>query len=267
MLQEILKELGLPENAIRIYLRLLETGASSARQLSENLNIPRPSAYDHLKLLIKSGLAVEHEQENKKVFGVDDVKNLSRLLKSRIQALEKNDRELAQLLPTLATQTKSLEPKIRFYSGAEGIRQVLNDLLWYQDIETLTMWPISEMVEVLSKEYLEELNRRRIKQHISIRGIWPRDKIVDFKNHPYLGVGKGHLRELRTAPPGMTWNMSYWLYADKVAFISSRKELFGFVIHSHDFMTLIRAQFEVIWKISKPITPQPQYTDAFLKTI
>lgn len=110
------------------------------------------------------------------------------------------------------------------------------------------MWPISEMVDILGREYIADLNRRRIRQKISIRGVWPRDKSVDLKEHPFLGIGKGHLRELRFAPKEMIWNMSCWLYADKVAFISSRQEFFGLVIHSKDFVELQKAQFEVIWK-------------------
>lgn len=266
MIYKILKEAGIPEIASLIYEELL-TGPSSARQLAEKLNIPRPSVYDNLKLLMKNGLVVERHEENKKIFGVDDIKNLPHLFQSKIERLKKHADELEELLPTLTKQAKSFEPKIKFYAGPEGIKQVLSNLLWYNNIETLTMWPISEMAEILGKEYLINLNRRRIRQGISIRGIWPQDKTVKFKDYPFLGVGKGHLRELRLAPKEMTWQMSYWLYADKVAFISSKKELFGFVVHSHDFATLIKAQFEVIWKISKPIQPQPQYTDAFLKTV
>ena len=82
-----------------------------------------------------------------------------------------------------------------------------------------------------------------------------------------MGVGKGFLRELRLAPKTMSWNMSYWLYADKVAFISSRAESFGFLIHSRDFAELIKTQFETIWPLCKPIAPQPQYTDRFLATL
>ncbi|MFA6547897.1 MAG: helix-turn-helix domain-containing protein [Candidatus Magasanikbacteria bacterium] len=267
MIEKILKEIGFSDNSVRIYDRLLESGFSSARQLAENLNLPRPTVYDGLKVLINSGLVIEKEEENKKLFSVDDVKNLQHLVRSRIENLKKNDQAISDLLPNLISKTKALEPKIKFYSGVAGIKQVLKDMLWYKDIETLTMWPISEMVEILGKEYLEDLNRRRIKQGISIRGIWPRDKAVDFKTHPFLGVGKGHLRELRLAPKSMTWNMSYWLYADKVAFISSRAESFGFVIHSRDFVDLIKTQFEVIWPLSKPIKAQPQLTDKFLRTV
>lgn len=267
MIHKILKEVGIPETASLVYEQLLETGPSSARQLAEKLNIPRPSVYDHLKLLIKNGLAVEQLEENKKVFSIDDVKNLPHLFQSKIEQLKEQEGRLKKLLPTLTKQARLLEPKIKSYSGSEGIKQVLNNLLWYNNIETLTMWPISEIVAVLGEGYLAGLNRRRIRQGISIRGIWPRDKSVNFKDYPFLGVGKGHLRELRLAPAGTTWQMSYWLYADKTAFISSAKELFGFVVHSHDFVTLIKAQFEIIWKVSKPIPPQPQYTDAFLKTV
>jgi len=75
------------------------------------------------------------------------------------------------------------------------------------------------------------------------------------------------MREIRYAPKGMTWDMGYWMYDDKVAFISSQKELFGFVVHSRDFANLMRAQFHALWQISKPAKPEPQHTDVFLKNL
>lgn len=267
MIKKILNDIGLPDNSSRIYMRLLETGHSSARQLAENLNIPRPTVYDNLKLLIKNSLVVEKEEENKKIFGIDDVKNLQNLITLKIDSLKSDQQKIIDVLPDLKLGFKSLEPKIKFYSGTEGIKQVLKDLLWYENIESLTMWPINEMVKILGAEYLENLNIRRIRQKISIRGIWPQNKSVNFKDYPFLGIGKEHLRQLRFAPKSMSWNMSYWLYADKVAFISSEQEYFGFIVHSRDFAELLKSQFEVIWKLSKPIKPQPQYTDKFLEKV
>lgn len=267
MLHNLFQEFGLSKNAETIYDRLLTNGASSARQLAENLNIPRPSVYDHLKILIKHGLVVEKDEENKKIFAVDNVNNLPKLIQRKIESLQIEEKKIREALPDMMKHIKSVEPKIRFYSGVNGVKQVLHDLMWYQDIDTITMWPISEMIDLLGKEYMEDLNRKRIKNRISIRGIWPKDKLIDFKAYPFMGVGKGFLRELRTAPKGMTWNMSYWVYEDKTAFISSKDETFGFVIQSRDFANLMRAQFEMIWPLSKPIKPQPKYTDSFLKTI
>jgi hypothetical protein len=85
-----------------------------------------------------------------------------------------------------------------------------------------------------------------------LRAIWPKDANIDTKERPYLSADEEHLRELRFAPVGMTWNMGYWMYGDKVAFLSSEKEGFGFVVQSKDFANLIKLQFEEIWKISTP---------------
>lgn len=267
MLKKVFQEIGLSDNANRIFMRLLESGPTPARRLAENLNIPRPSVYDNLKILIKHGLVVEREEENKKVFQIDNIRNLQIILKDKINYLTNQEKETKNILDNFSKNSNNIEPKIKFYSGIDGIKQVLKDMLWYENIETLTMWPISEMIEILGKEYLADLNRKRIRQNISIKGIWPQDKAVNLKEYPFLGVGKRHLRELRLAPKNMLWNMSYWLYEDKVAFISSRQEGFGFVIHSKDFSELIKTQFEVIWKISKPIKPESLHTDPFLKTV
>jgi len=267
MLQNILKNIGLSETTSRIYLRLLELGTTSARQLAENLNIPRPSVYDNLKILIRLGLVTELEQDNKKLFQVDDINNLSRLVKDKIENLQQQEKKIKQIMPTLSRQLDYLEPKIKFYSGAEGIRRALNDLFWYENIETLCIWPISEMIEVLGADYLLENNRKRIKRKISIRAVWPQDKVVKFKQFPFLGVSKEFFREIRLASKDMTWNMGYWLYADKVAFISSRKESFGFTVHSRDFTELMKSQFELVWPLCQKIKVNPKDTESFLKSL
>lgn len=267
MLQDILKNIGLPETATRIYLRLLESGLASARQLAENLNIPRPSVYDNLKILIAQGLVVEQEKENKKLFQPAAAKNLSYLVKNKIENLQKQDQALQRIIPTLGKKFDYLEPKIKFYHGQEGVRRAVNDILWYENIVTLCVWPISEMLAVLGPEWLAEHNRKRIRKKIYLRTIWPPDKAVKFKQFPFLGVSPEFHREIRLAPKGMSWDMGYWLYEDKVAFISSRQESFGFTVASRDFAELIRSQFELVWPLSQKIKVDAKDTAGFLKTV
>lgn len=267
MLRQIFEDLGLSDNAHRIYAHLLENGACSVRILSQTLNIPRPSVYDTLNVLIKNGLVLEREEENKKFFQIDDAENLSRLLAERAAKLDTRRKEFEKALPGLAKGMTSVEPRIRFYAGVEGVKQVLNNVLLTKNVESLSMWPIREMVDLLGTEYFEALNRRRIKNRISIRAVWPPDRKVPFKDYPFVGTGKGHMRELRIAPKGFHADMGYWICGDKVAFISSRKESFGFSIHSRDFADMLRSQFEMAWKASTPLTSDPKDTDAFLKTV
>ncbi|TAK57954.1 hypothetical protein EPO17_00660 [Patescibacteria group bacterium] len=268
MLQKLFKEIGLSENTRSVYSYLLEHGASSARQIADGLGIPRPSVYDQITILKSHDLATERIQENKKLFQIDDIKNLPRLIKEKIALLEKEEKHLEAILPRLLKHSESIAPKIKFYSGVHGVKQVLNEFCWQQNAETAAFWATKEMIAVLGKEYFEDLNRRRIRQNIYTRGLWPDDKKVSLKEYPCFGVSEGFLREIRIAPKGITWDMSYWLYGeDKVAFVSSRQETFGFVIHSKDFYNTMKAQFEAVWSTSKPLKSEPRYTDAFLETV
>jgi len=264
MIEKTLAELGFAENTIAVYSRLLELGSASARQLAENVGMPRPSVYDHLKILLEQGLIVEANEEGRKMFRTNDVKHLKALIKDKIEILEDEKKKIDKFAPLTKT---GLEPKVRNFYGAEGIKQILKDFAWYEDTEILTMWPVKEMIAVLGNYALESFNKRRIKNNNSIRAIWPQDKMISLPQYPFIGVGEKHLRQLRIAPKSTTWNMGHAIYFDKVSFISSRNEAFGFIVQSKDFADLMRVQFEAIWKISKPIKYTPPKKDSFLETL
>lgn len=267
-LQPLFAQLGISEQAYRVYMHLLEHGSSGARTLAVNLSIPRPSVYDYLEALMQKGLVAERYEEGKRVFQIDDVRNISHLLAEQIKHLQEAKHGFDETLPQLIAQTHSVEPKIHFYQGVEGVRQVLNDMmLWHHDIDTWALWPIADMLQILGKEYHEELTRRRIKQRIHVYGLWPADKRVPLRDNTFLGIGKEFFRDVRVAPKGMTWSMGYWIYTDKVAFVSSRKEAFGFVVHSKDFAETQKAQFKAIWGVSKPVKPETERTKKFLETM
>lgn len=267
MIQQLFQELGFSTNIGRIYVRLIEAGASSARQLSDALSLPRPTIYDGLKSLIQAGLVVERNEEGKKVFQTDEIRNLPELVRTKIEKLQQSERSLKTMLPKLRRQGASLQPRMKFYPGAEGVKRVLGDTLWEEDMEVIALWPFSEMVDVLGEEYLREYNKRRIRRRIAVRMIWPQDKAVRLEKYPFLGLSPRHLRKLRLAPRGLTWKMGTAVYGDKTSFISSRDEMFGFIIQSRDLADLQRVQFEMIWKQSQPVRPIPGHGDDFLKTV
>lgn len=252
MFTKIFQELGLSEITQKIFNDLIVNGATTASKLADRVGIPRSSVYDHLKILIKNGLVTERKEEYKKVFQIDDVRNIQEILNDKIKALEVEKKQFELSLPSLLQKVAFVEPQIKFYSGKGGMKQVMNHIMLNRNIETILFWPMSEMMKVLGPEYLKELNEKRVKRNIFLRAIWPKDKTLNTKKYPYLKGGEETLRDLRFAPKGMTWNMGYWLYEDRVAFLSSEKEGFGFVVQSKDFANLIKLQFEEMWKISTP---------------
>ena len=253
MLEEILRKLNITGTPARIYIKLLKLGPSSARRLAELLGLPRPSVYDGLKVLEKEMLVVERQEDNKKIFSVNDPKILAQRMEEKISELQKDMKDFKEILPKLSKEVETVEPKIQFFSGKEGVWKMIHDMLWYKGTTTSAMWSISEMIELFGEKEFEQYHRRREKNEIWINVIWPKDKIINFKKYPWLASDKKYLREIRIAPKGTTWNMSYWMYEDKILFVSSQKELFGFIVQSKDFTDLMRVQFQIMWNISKPL--------------
>ena len=128
------------------------------------------------------------------------------------------------------------------------------DMLLYNDMTVFAYWPAVEMVKFLSSEFLREFHERRIKNNIHLKVIWPQKQISTTKKYPFLEVGEKFKREVRLAPANANFSLGYSLYKNTVRFASSEKENFGFMIESHELAEMMKSQFEILWKASKPLT-------------
>ena len=246
-LEDILRSLDLPLSSQKIYKELLEHGETTARLLSERLSLTRPSTYDHLTLLKKKGLIVERKVDNKSYFALDDIRQVSTVLEETIESLTEKKNVFLELLPELLKNSHTENPTIKFFEGKLGLTHLLNDILWNKGKNIETMWPYHEMLKVLGKEALIRFNKRRIQEKITISALWPHG---EREEKDYIWDGKDTLTERRYTKKGMVWTMGYTIYGDKVSFISSDKEVFGFIVHSKEFASLMRLHFDVLWGVS-----------------
>lgn len=241
-LETVLKQLGLASHTAEIYQYVLTQKQVAAKQIADALSVSRPSVYDHLKLLVKEGLVVERDIENKKYFSAEDPKKVFTLLDEKTKEIAESRAAFSKILPDLAHLAGATDPKIKFYAGREGFRQVLTDVLLSESKELLALWPFADMTAVVGEEYLQTFTKRRIRDGISVRAVWPQ------KHSKKLAIPA---EETRFAPKGTEWSMGSLIYGDKVSFISSRGESFCFTVTSREFAELSRAQFEVMWRLSK----------------
>jgi len=79
-----------------------------------------------------------------------------------------------------------------------------------------------------------------------------------MEKYPFMGSGKEFFREIRIAPKNVEFSMGYWIYENKVVFISSRKSNFGFIVESEEFVEMLRSQWQVVWQMSKPLKVSTQ---------
>lgn len=270
-LEEVLSSLDLSPISRKIYMRLLGNKSLTARMLAEALDVPRPSIYDHIKLLQNKNLIIPKKQDGKLLFSANDPHHIQSLIDLQETKYKEMKKIFGNLLPRLQTDKGSIEPKMQFFSGVEGVKSVQNDILWCRDTETYTMWPTQKMVDLLGSEYLAWHNRRRVEQNISVKVIRQGPKI-DGLIHTFLQEGAETLRTVKylpnslsvgqnaaqsSEPPPQTSiiesniSMSYWIYGDKVAFFDSSDELYGFIVHSKSFSGLMKMQFDILWGILK----------------
>jgi sugar-specific transcriptional regulator TrmB len=270
MLEKILCEIGLNQSEIDIYCLLLQAKQMKASQISQKLRIPRSTIYGHLEKLKNLGLLRETYMHNgTKIFNIYSPEKISLLLEEKYTKIHQYSSEFAEILPSLLKKTdgKSIRPSFELFQGEDQLREALRDMLFNENIHTLAVWPIKNMLDILSPSFFNYLNKIRIKNNLYTRAIWSRNQTVDVSKHPYLGVGNEFRREIRIAPKYIDFEMGYWIYGNKVVFISSLKENFGFAIQSAELANLLSTQFEILWKLSKPMQVDSTQTSQFLRSI
>lgn len=268
MLDEIFIKLDLKEIHSKIYLNLLEFGPSTVGKLSRKLNIPRSTLYGLLEDLNQKGFVLLTEKYSVKLWQASLPSRINDKINDKINDL-KSVAEKAEAIVSNLKYKQGLDivsPKFYFFEGREGIQEMLKDVLLYRDIETEAFWPFKDMDNVLGREFLvENIIVKRAKRNIYTKVIWPENKKINFKNNPFLGSGKEFKREIRLAPSEIDSSMGYWAYANKVAFISSKKENFGFLVESIELRKMIKNQFNVLWNISKPVEIEEKYYRDFVE--
>ncbi|MFA6585926.1 MAG: helix-turn-helix domain-containing protein [Candidatus Paceibacterota bacterium] len=267
MIDKTLQKLGLKDEEIKSFIYILENGEQTVGVLAKKIGISRPSLYGFLTNLQKQGLVIESQKNGIKTFSVVSKEKINFFLDQKIEDLTKTKIDIQKLFTTIQTNKITISPKFQFFDGEDGMRYVLNDMLLYRNIETQAYWPIKAMIEILSEDFFIHLNKERIKRNIYTKAIWPENQKVNIATHPYMGVGEDFLRETRIAPKEIDFSMGYWIYENKVAFISSKKERFGFIIESREFVEMLSSQFKIIWEISKPIFTSTDETKKFIENL
>jgi sugar-specific transcriptional regulator TrmB len=253
MIEDMLAKLEVREEEIKTFIFLLENGSQTAGEIARKTGMSRPSLYGFMRKLQSLGLVIESQKNGIKTFTASPKEKVTKLFDEKIKELEEGKRSLEKMYSEIIKTGATVNPKFQLFEGKEGMKQVLKDMLLYRDIETKSYWPIKSMIEILSEDFFKTLNKERVAQKLRTRAIWPQNQVVDIKKHPYLGTGQKFLREIRVAPKDIAFSMGYWIYGNKVAFISSKKEAFGFIIESKELSEMLSSQFEVIWSISKKI--------------
>lgn len=246
-LLDVLKQIGFKDKKARAYLACLELGQVNAQEIAKKAEIERTSIYAILESLQKEGLISITVKKKTKYFIPAPPNKLVDLLRDKTDAA-------IRALPSFLSIFKNVKsrPKIKFYEDKESIKEILNDTLDCREKMLRNLVSVKDIQELLGNTFLIHYLEKRVKLGIKVKSLRPKEKEPkewDLKAKTQEKV----LRESRFLPKDISFDVVCFIYDNKVALISSKKESFGFIIESHEFSQMMKILYDLIWNISRVV--------------
>jgi sugar-specific transcriptional regulator TrmB len=242
-LKDELREFGLDDKKARIYLALLELGQAKAHQIALKAKVARPTVYDLLEKLVEDGLVGAYEKHKVRYYIANDPEKIKRNLNDKLLAFGSLLPELKSIYNTLQTK-----PKISFFEGIEGVKTVLEDVIMAKEKQIRGILSMHDLFKMPGKQFMDDYVARRVKLGYFLQVI--RSKIKDVPET--WPTNPGELRQLRYAPAPMVFEMTTYIYDNKVGLISTARENFGMIIESPEYSQTMGYLFEALWQVSGP---------------
>jgi sugar-specific transcriptional regulator TrmB len=238
MHEKQLKELGLTDNEIRIYLLLLKKGMLNPSQISEKLGLHRGYIYDALQRMQEKEFVSSVLQNNKKFFQATSPQNLVELLKFKLEGLQKIVPELNGLVEPTKEKTK-----VELHKGRRVYRTLIKDI-----IATVGKNETVLLVGVNEQKLLEEVEPIYLKQYFSIikeKNIKERvilkegNKKFNIKNVAHKFLAKEYIG-----------NTEQIIYGEKVAIFIPGDPHHLIIMNNKEVADTYKKQFELLWGIA-----------------
>ncbi len=241
---EALKETGLSDIEIKIYLSLLKEGRMIVSKISEKTGIYRPSVYDNLIKLIEKGLVSHITISGKKYFKADTPKKLIGIIDEKKERLSAVISELENLVPS-----DKEEFEVEVLEGKEGLKTYMEDMLKHgEESKTNKLWGFggaAKLVGIL-KYYLPNLMNRAIKkglfEKVDMRYINNYDINREYELLKF-GKNKFTPKKYGTLP-------NIEIFGNTVNILHLDQEIFVVRIKNGAFTKKCENLFKILWGLS-----------------
>lgn len=249
---QILQSLGLSENEVVLYTKMLSIREGSVQQLMELSLFPRTLLYHILNQLIGKGLVVSKKDKSKTVFFAKDPENLGELLNKKEKEFEDNVDKVRELIPKLKNEFYLFGkiPNIRILHGVEGHQKVLDELFNESPKEIFSYENL-----ITSKPGLEirlAFERKRVAKKI-------KKNVLFFENKYSLDSLKDITYNDFTHFRGLTEEIvepfytDIMLYDNKILYITypDNRDVVSILIGDKNLFAMQKNIFEQLWKKGK----------------
>lgn len=245
MINKFLKDIGLNDKEIAIYLELLRLENSSVLDLSKKTNILRTSVYPILDSLMDKGLVSEVKVGKKVLFQAESPERIGTFISSQKIRLE----EQAQLADDFIPQLKSLsrqtgeKPIVKIYEGRDGMFKAFEESFGSGKIneneKIYNIYPFDLLENFFSDQELKKTSAIRAKQKIESEAIYTYSK----GNRP---TSENSTR-VRINGEKYPISCDISIFKDVVRIITLGKSLSSLVIKSQDIADTLKSLFKAAY--------------------
>lgn len=233
-------DFGLNKKEVDVYLSALELGETNIQRISKKSGVKRTTVYDVISSLKEKGLISETTKNKRTVYYAEDPRTLEKSMEEKMEKLK-------NIMPELLSITNLIDkkPKIKYFEGLEGIKNIYKDTLNYPNQELLA-WTPEEAATDFDEAFFDDYYLpQRIKKNIWVRGIWndkPRIK-------KYIALNEKQLRKTKITPKEsfIDLEVEINLYAKNKIAIMSFEEKIGLIIESQKIFNTLKSIFEMNW--------------------
>lgn len=239
--EEILQDLGLTANEIRIYLANLKLGLARVEAIASKAGVLRTTCYDILKSLVKKGFSASVIKSGVQYYGAAEPKKL-------LSLLDEKKKKVERILPELEIMKKSVlnKPSVQLYEGQEGLKSIYTDIL--ATGKNLCGYGTAEHSWGLLTYFLPQFVKKRVKLGINSRLILEKSK----KSREIKSRDKKQLRETRFMEALKKMETVVYIYGNKIAILTFvEKEPIGILMENRQIADSQKILFEELWKTAE----------------
>ena len=249
--KNVLEELGLSDKEAKVYLTLLELGASPVQKIGHKAGVNRATTYVCLEALLKLGLVSTVKRGVKSFYTPEDPEQLKSLVAKQQKELESKSDELNKVIEDLK---KSYEyagdrPVVRFYEGKEGIRIVDDNFLkGCKSKKAFSFIPLDDVLAFENeKQYQKKQTDERVRKKIQLKTIYTYSK----GPHPTSKSSKEYREALMVPGDKFPISSEIIIYDDKISMVSYKNKVVGVIIENKDFAETLKSIFKLSWESAK----------------
>ncbi len=253
---EQLKNLGLEESEIKVYLALLELGPATVSEITKKAQITRTLGYHVLQKLGWQGLVDQASGKGKKIiYSAEHPQRLLQFVKNKKNQWDNKIKDIEEYLPNLISLYKIADkPVIRYQKGDEGLKNIYIENLeskteilsildvdaWDQpDLRQFGKWYIRERVKRKIPERILMLERKSVQEYYNEPSKLTNYKWISFAQLPGISDLGGEIN----------------IFENKVLIAMPKKpNRMSILIESQVLANLMKSMYELAWNVGKPVS-------------